>query len=71
MAVIGILSLALLPISLEMACELIQDAEVSAAILWDGYVLFGISLLRLLIDSIVSSVPTCSRLSLFKVSVST
>ncbi|GJJ06279.1 hypothetical protein Clacol_000470 [Clathrus columnatus] len=36
MAVIGILSLALLPISLELACELIQDAETSTAILWDG-----------------------------------
>lgn len=36
MAAIGILSLALLPISLELACELIQDAEVSAAIMWDN-----------------------------------
>lgn len=35
MAIIGILSLALLPISLELACEFIQDAEVSAAIMWD------------------------------------
>ena len=34
MTIMGILSLTLLPLSLELACEICRDAETSSATLW-------------------------------------
>ncbi|KAF8518726.1 MFS general substrate transporter [Gautieria morchelliformis] len=36
MAIAGVISLTLLPLTLEIACELVRDAETSAAILWSS-----------------------------------
>jgi MFS transporter, FLVCR family, MFS-domain-containing protein 7 len=36
MAITGTISLTLLPLSLEVACELSRDAETSSAILWSS-----------------------------------
>ena len=42
MAIIGVTSLTLLPVGLELACDLTQDAEASSSLMWFAGNAFGI-----------------------------
>ncbi|KAF8520370.1 MFS general substrate transporter [Hysterangium stoloniferum] len=68
MVVIGIISLTLLPLSLELACELSRDAETSSAILWFFANLLGV-IFVLVEDALTASADASPPLNMRRGSI--